>query len=343
MIEVFEQIFIEVETGSIIRPFSESAQVICRGYSLRLQRAITDFGADVSFGRIPKKLKEHYGIEVPVSSSRQIIYSHAEQIFEEQQIKGEINDAEGVKVLIGEMDGSMVPIVETGSDEEADNRKEKKVFWREARLCLVHEQGRVEPVFGATMGSVDEAGDQLANCAIRAGCGSNTKLHFVGDGAKWITEQTERVFGIQASYLVDLYHLCEYLSSAADICAPEDKRGWLAIQKKRMENNHSDEVLKALEPNLEAEKVPNQQAPVRACYRYITNRPGQFNYKAALEAALPIGSGEIESAHRYVIQKRLKIPGAWWQVNNAQNMIALRVLRANNDWEDYWKKGRLVA
>lgn len=62
-------------------------------------------------------------------------------------------------------------------------------FWKEARLCLVHEQGRVEPIFGAAMGTVDEAGDQLANCAIRAGCGSNTKLHFVGDGAKWIKQR----------------------------------------------------------------------------------------------------------------------------------------------------------
>ena len=76
----------------------------------------------------------------------------------------------------------MVPIVQTG--EKADSRKEKKVFWKEARLCLVHAQGMVDPIFGATMGTVDEAGDQLANCAIRAGCGSNTKLHFVGDGAK---------------------------------------------------------------------------------------------------------------------------------------------------------------
>ena len=82
----------------------------------------------------------------------------------------------------------------------------------------------------------------------------NTKLHFVGDGAKWITEQTERVFGIQASYLIDLYHLCEYLSSAADVCAPDDKRGWPAIQKKRMESNYSDGVLKALSRTLRQKK-----------------------------------------------------------------------------------------
>ncbi len=51
---------------------------------------------------------------------------------------------------------------------------------------------------------------------------------------------------------------------------------------------------------------------------------------------LPIGSGEIESAHRYLIQKRLKLPGAWWLAVNAENMLALRVNRANGEWHNYW-------
>jgi predicted RecB family nuclease len=46
--------------------------------------------------------------------------------------------------------------------------------------------------------------------------------------------------------------------------------------------------------------------------------------------------GEIESGHRYVFQNRLKISGAWWKMENLRKMIALRVLRANGGWEDYW-------
>jgi hypothetical protein len=49
-----------------------------------------------------------------------------------------------------------------------------------------------------------------------------------------------------------------------------------------------------------------------------------------------IGSGEVESRHRSVIQKRMKIPGAWWREDNAENM--LRSLRANRDWQDYWNQ-----
>jgi hypothetical protein len=64
----------------------------------------------------------------------------------------------------------------------------------------------------------------------------------------------------------------------------------------------------------------------------------QLDYKTAIENKLPIGSGEIETAHRYVIQKRLKTPGAWWLEDNASKMLALRVNRANHEWDLYWRK-----
>jgi hypothetical protein len=52
---------------------------------------------------------------------------------------------------------------------------------------------------------------------------------------------------------------------------------------------------------------------------------------------LPIGSGEIESAHRYLVQQRLKRPGAWWRPHNAEYMLALRLNRANRRWQHYWE------
>jgi hypothetical protein len=50
-----------------------------------------------------------------------------------------------------------------------------------------------------------------------------------------------------------------------------------------------------------------------------------------------IDSGEVESAHRSLIQKRLKLPGAWWRIDNAQAMLNLRTMRANRQWNSYWR------
>ena len=96
-------------------------------------------------------------------------------------------------------------------------------------------------------------------------------------------------------------------------------------------------VIGNLTAYLEADGIDNDKAPVRACHRYLSNRTDQLDYQGAIEKGLPIGSGEIESAHRYVIQKRLKLPGAWWKAANVEPMLALRVVRANDDWEKYWQ------
>ncbi|MFT5109812.1 MAG: hypothetical protein ACI9UA_005464, partial [Pseudoalteromonas tetraodonis] len=40
-------------------------------------------------------------------------------------------------------------------------------------------------------------------------------------------------------------------------------------------------------------------------------------FKGAIDAELPIGSGEVESTHRHLLQQRLKIPGVWWKKETA--------------------------
>jgi hypothetical protein len=332
-----------VQEGKLERPFSYSAQVQTRGYSLPLQRRITDFGADDSFGDISKKLKEHYGITVPVSSGRVVTLRHAEQIRQTEEVQTDIPERKGVECVIGEADGSMIPIVDNTPEPCAegpeDRRKTKQLRWQEARLTVAHAQGALTSFFGATMGSCDEAGNHLVHCAILAGMGQETKVHCVGDGAPWIADQVNRVFGLQGDYLIDYYHLCEYLAAAAHSCAPQVQRqAWIEQQKTAAKESRINDILTALNPHLEPESVSNKDAPVRSAYRYIQNRLDQFDYKSAQAAGLPIGSGEVEGGHRSVIQERLKIPGAWWKEDNADHMLALRTLRANCDWDRYWQR-----
>lgn len=246
----------------------------------------------------------------------------------------EIPETEGAECVVAEMDGSMIPLVATGQSGSGchDRRKDRRLEWKEARLTLAHPQGSVSPVYGVTLGGSEEAGDLLLDCAIRAGLGAKGPVHCVGDGAPWIAEQVSRVFGLQANYLIDFYHLCEYLAAAAQVCAPEAKEQWVERQPMSMKGNR---VFEALETYLEPKAI-GKEAPVSKCCHYLKNRQDQFDYKGALDADLPIGSGEVESGHRYVIQDRLKRPGAWWKKENASSVLALRVLRANDRWDAYW-------
>jgi len=76
---------------------------------------------------------------------------------------------------------------------------------------------------------------------------------------------------------------------------------------------------------------------VRQLLKYLTRFHDALSHDEIREAGLPVGSGEVESAHRAIPQKRLKLPGAWWRPDNLNKMLGLRVLRANGWWGESWK------
>ena len=319
--------------GRALRPFCIKAGVKNRGYSLRLQRVMTDFGVECSFDRAKKRVQEHYGIEVPRNAVRHQTLKHARAI---NTVVSEI-DPKPVDQLITQMDGCMVPVVESGSG--SDRRKKKTLLWKEVRLCSARGKGKTEPVFGATLGSAEAAAWTWQETARLAGCQDKTEVHGVGDGATWIHDRFKENFGDRGRYLVDFYHASEYLSAAAVSIVPEKKRKqWRRRQQGRLLENQLHKVLRSMENYQEPEGA--KESPVRDAYRYLTERKDQLDYLGARRAELPIGSGEIESAHRHVIQQRLKLAGAWWKETNVQSMLALRVARANNWWGLYWNLAR---
>jgi hypothetical protein len=80
-------------------------------------------------------------------------------------------------------------------------------------------------------------------------------------------EQMEAQFGSQVQYLVDFYHLCDYLSAAGDRIGANDKPAWMEEKKNWLKDNGSKDVLPALRPFLEPARLPDPEAPVRACFR----------------------------------------------------------------------------
>jgi hypothetical protein len=319
----------------MLRPFCESADVGCRSYSLGLQRVLTDFGADESFAKAAAKVKEHYRIEVPESGVRQVTHKHASNSKQQEELETRLAE-KGVGQVIAETDGCLIPIVRIEeTNPRKDRRKQRKLEWREARLSLARRADSLSKQYKATLREVEQVGAQLFDCVIKAGGGRQTAIHCVGDGAGWIVRQVEQQFKGQANYLIDFYHLSEYLSKAGEVISGGNKQ-WLHKQQERMKANRVSEVVKEMEGKLEREEVSEEQAPVRACVRYIKNRLTCLDYQGAIEAGLPIGSGEVESGHRSVIQARLKVSGAWWKEENAENMLALRTMRANDEWQSYW-------
>ena len=314
--------------GAQLRPFCLSTGVRNRGYSQQLQRVMVDFGAEHSFAKAAERIEEHYGIEVPVEAIRQHTLHHGRRI---NQIPAQ--SACAAQTLIVQMDGTMIPVVQSGKG--SDGRKDKQLFWREARLCLARSQDTTQPIYGSTLGTAETASWVWGEVAVAAGLTKQTQVHGLGDGAPWIVDKFRDNFGQQGSYLLDFYHVSEYLAQAApQVVAKGKERQWLRRQQARLLNNQSHKVLKNLQPHIESPEL--EEAPVSAAYRYLTERRDCLDYAGAQAQHWPIGSGEVESGHRHVIQKRLKVAGAWWKETNAHSMLNLRTARANLQWKHYW-------
>ncbi len=93
----------------MIRPFAASAGVGNRQYSLPLEEAITDFGATTPFAKVAEKIRRHYGIDLSSSAAYVVTNTHAQAMAEFGVLPEARTEA---AVLIAEMDGSMVPVVQ---------------------------------------------------------------------------------------------------------------------------------------------------------------------------------------------------------------------------------------
>jgi Uncharacterised protein family (UPF0236) len=331
-VEVWERTW---RTGSKnLRPVLSRLEVEVRGCSRRLQRVLTDFGADEAFGPAAAKVGEHYGVEVNAERVRQVSLSHAGRIAARAVVAPRTTLAvRGPDWIVAEADGTMLPMVDTSAAPPgADRRKHREVFWQEARVVAARALGETTTHYDATLGEVAEAGCRWSQVAGAAGWAVNTRIHAVGDGAPWLAAQANERFGENSRYLLDLYHVCDYLTAVWPADKAEVHRHRDALKAGKL-----DAVLDALGERLEPPETSESEAPARAALRYLENRLDQLDYPTALLQGLPVGSGLIESAHRHLLQARLKLAGAWWTPNNAQSMCQLRVLRANGLWDTYWR------
>jgi hypothetical protein len=164
--------------------------------------------------------------------------------------------------------------------------------------------------------------------------GEQTWVHGVGDGAPWIAQQLAEVFPRQ-SYLLDRYHLLEHLHTGASgllagfgVSVGE----WVEKQLAAIDMGDVDKVVS----ECRAIAGGSSDHPMEGLARYLDNQRGHLEYAWAKEQGLPIGSGVVEGGHRVVVQARLKLPGAWWNEETVDPMLALRTLRADGWWKAFW-------
>lgn len=252
----------------------------------------------------------------------------------EQQAEARPQEEQTPKLKAGECvysmaDGSMLLTREDGWNEV----KLGRLFKESDLLEVGGERGWIRhSVYEAYLGDSRTFTRRFEQCLDAYSC-LKERLIFITDGALWIKNWITDAYP-QATQILDWYHALEYLGAfAAEYFKQEhQKQNWIEQQKALLYESDTGKVIANIKA-LPAEQQSLEKAKSKLLQYYEGNQE-RMDYKRyrSMGAGL-IGSGAIESAHRTVIQKRMKLSGQRWSRKRAQNMLALRCARLSGKWD----------
>jgi len=155
-------------------------------------------------------------------------------------------------------------------------------------------------------------------------------------------KRAARDTGVKITIVLDIVHVLEYLWRAAYAFHPDgskEAQEWVECRLLALLNGRSGgAIAKSLRAMIKTHALDEKDAkPVLAAAKYLTNNTRLMHYDRALAEGLPIATGVIEGACRYLVQDRMGRTGAVWSAAGAEAVLRLRALRTSGDFDDYWQ------
>jgi hypothetical protein len=147
--------------------------------------------------------------------------------------------------------------------------------------------------------------------------------------------------GIALAIICDFIHVIEYLWRAAWCFFPEaspQAGPWVQVRAAAILRGHARPVAAAIRARAAAgdQLSPAKRRQAAATAAYLDAKAPWLDYPTALASGWPISSGVIEGTCRYLVKDRMDITGARWAIPDAEAVLKLRALLANNDFDAYW-------
>lgn len=158
------------------------------------------------------------------------------------------------------------------------------------------------------------------------------RLVIIIDGAKWLADWFTSEYP-EALQILDYYHAMEHFSDFLKVAIhrKEKRKEWIKTIQQTLLTQGGQAAKKMVE-NIDC-KTKKKQEKKEALMGYLNNNIHRMDYPKYREKGLQIGSGAIEAAHRTLVQKRCKLSGQRWTPKGVTNIISLRNLRMNNQWD----------
>ncbi len=236
-------------------------------------------------------------------------------------------------------DGVMVPFRPNGGSPQG------KTVYREVKVGilarLVPRLNRAGAVVTrleqrrlvAMVGPLAQFGPRLWLEAVRQGV-----LH--ADCVVWISDGAAGLWGLYGSRLadyahgvLDFYHAAQNLWRGAKAWLggrSQQARNWFQTLRHRLRRGQSAAVLDELQTVLDLPDLPPAtRKTLTRLYGYLDKHRDHMNYDQLKDMGLPIGSGLVESACKWLIQQRFKGVGMRWGEESFTHLLLIRLAWVN--------------
>lgn len=338
--------------GTTHFPYDEQLDIGSSMLSKRTAEAVMGLSIFMPFDHVKRWLKKSMGLNISVTCLEETVKRIGTKLYNDMNKKAARPESikrpkENKNVLYIQADGSMVPI-----------RGEKEREFKEAKLGLVYSSDDIvhkktkkgDDVFDirnkrfvASIGEgVDIFKKMMKAIAIEKGYFAAKTVVLLTDGAAWIAKMKNDYLQ-NATHILDWYHAVDHLWQCAFALFGEDKKikceQWVLPLREMLWNGKVNDVISFLEREVENHK--KNQTPIFQLRGYYVSNRENMNYDIYRNSGLYIGSGAIESAHKYIVASRLKQTGMRWTIHHANAMIWLRCKYFEDQWDDFWSSIRV--
>ena len=240
-------------------------------------------------------------------------------------------------------DGVMVPFRPNPGTPAGHTR------WREVKVAILarlkpstNQQGesviRLERRrLVAVLGGIDALSSRLWLEALRQGVLTAKVVVWLSDGGRGLWRLFNDLFAKCATGVLDFYHATQHLWQAAKSWQDgrtRAARDWFVKVRHQLRHGEEQAVLAELKTTLALNELPaGARSTLQNVYDYLLKHSDHIQYEKFKELGLPLGSGMVESACKWLIQQRFKGVGMRWSEDGFNHLLHLRLAWVNGRFD----------
>jgi hypothetical protein len=158
------------------------------------------------------------------------------------------------------------------------------------------------------------------------------------DGCEALQTRIQTYFP-EFQLLLDFIHPHEYIWDTANVLWGEDhpdRTAWVRKKTLQMLRSQTGALIAEFRQLAEQDSCTKRQRKqlLKTAGYFERNLP-HMDYATYLARGWPIASGVIEGACRHFVKDRMELSGMRWTLTGAENLLRLRAVAENGDWDAY--------